>query len=362
MKSSMKIQYSLVLSVSVLLGAGCGKQAPPPMMVTPVKVQVIESQRLEEKTEFVGSVVANEIVEIQSEAEGTVRQIHFNEGQSVQRGALLIELDSEKLSSSVSESEALFQLTQSNIERSKSLLASRSISQQEFDQAKSNFEGAQASLALAKKRLEEARIVASFDGILGPRKVSPGQVITRGTVLTSLVSINPAKVEFSIPERYLNRVRAEQSFELRVDAFPNEVFRGKVYFVSPSVDEKTRTAFIKGSLDNSDLRLHPGMLGRIDLILGVKEDALLVSETALIPRGSDVSVFIVDAQDTAQPKMVKIGLRLKGQVEVIEGLQKGDRVVIEGLQKLRPGAKVMTGDSGSKTSTSREPNEKKGSH
>jgi membrane fusion protein, multidrug efflux system len=335
------IRYTFALACIAFSLLGCGgKKAPPPMMAMPVKVQTVEATKLEEKMEFVGSVLANEVVDVQSEAEGTIKEILFEEGQSVERRDLLLELDPEKLSASLAEAEASRDLNKGNFERSKSLLESRSISQQEFDQARSNFESANAAYKRAKKNLEDSRITAPFAGILGPRKVSPGQVISRGTILTSIVNIDPAKVEFSIPERYISRVKVDQSFELQVDAFP-EVLHGKVYFVSPQIDEQTRTILVKGSVPNSEKKLRPGMLGRVNLIVDVKPQALLISETALIYRGDSVSVFIMDAQEIAQPKMVKVGLRLKGQVEISEGLHAGDRVITEGHQKLGPGSKVV---------------------
>ncbi len=181
-------------------------------------------------------------------------------------------------------------------------------------------------------------MIAPFAGITGARRISPGQVITRTTPLTWLVDLDIVKVEMNVPERVLSQLRPGQAVEFSVAAFPGEQFRGEVYFISPQLDEATRTALVKARIPNPDLRLKGGMFASLELRLQLREDALVIPEPAIFNQGDTTLVFAVTATNTAALRPVKIGLRLAGQAEVLEGLQPGESVVVEGTQKLFPGA------------------------
>ncbi|MBC8003160.1 MAG: efflux RND transporter periplasmic adaptor subunit, partial [Opitutaceae bacterium] len=253
---------------------------------------------------------------------------------------LHVRLDDSKLSAAVAESEANFKLSESTYQRSKQLFEKTLVSQQEYDQAASVFEVNKATLTLKTRLLRDTRIFAPFAGIVASRHVSPGQVISKDTIITTLVGLDPVKVEINVPERFLGRLSIGQNIEMTVAAYPGKVFKGDVYFVTPSIDSLTRTALVKARIPNRQHELKPGMFANLDLTLQARENALVVPEPALIPSGDRVTLYVVNDQMEAQIRVVKIGVRMAGVVEILSGLNPGDKVIVEGIQKVRPGGKV----------------------
>lgn len=321
--------------------SGSGGGGPPPGAKTRVKAAPAMVEPIEERIPLVASITANESVTIKSEIDGTVERISFREGERVKAGDLLIRLDTRKLEAAVADAEANFNLAEATRERAESMFRERTISAQEHDQALSTHASRKATLQLVRQQLKDAEIKAPFEGYVGARLVSPGQVISKAMALTSLVDIDPVKVEFRVPERLIGQVRVGQPIYFKVAAYPKEEFRGEVYFVSPDVDPATRTVLVRALQQNEDGRLRPGMFGNMDLVIESRANAVLVPETALVHRGDSVFVFIVDEDGKAQMKPVVPGIRLAGRVEIRSGLQGDEMIIREGLQKLGPGAPVM---------------------
>lgn len=329
----------------VALSAGCKPKQPQAgagAFRPAVQVVAIEAKRqpVTETLSLVGNIVANEMVEIKAETEGTVEQINFNEGQRVEKGTLLLKLDESKPAASLAQSEANHMLAHANFERAKQLHRDKLISQQDFDQASASFSASEATILLMRRQLKDARIYAPFAGMTGSRQISPGQVISRNQTLTWLVDLDIVKVEVRIPEKYLSQVRLGMPLTFKVAAFPGQSFHGEVYFISPQLDESTRTALVKARIENSGAMLKAGMFASLDLTLRLKEDALIIPEPALLRSGEAVMVFAIDSNTNAVMRDVKVGLRLAGKVEILSGVTAGERVVVEGTQKLYPGAAV----------------------
>jgi membrane fusion protein (multidrug efflux system) len=323
---------------------GCGKQSPGSLPGVAMQVVAVEARRepVVEALSLVGSVTANEQVEVKAEVDGTVEKILFEEGQKVEPGQLLVQLEEEKLAQAVAEAQATFKLSEANYERSRQLLRDRLISQQEYDQAAATFSLNRATLDLRQRQLKDARIAAPFKGIVGARSVSPGQVISKNTTLTWVVNFDPVKVEFNVPERFLGQLHQNQNIEIRVASYPRQRFTGKVYFIAPYVDTATRTALVKAQIPNPDLRLRPGMFANLDLTLQLRPDATVVPEAALnrVLENDKATLFVVDSNQTAQLRPVEVGVRLAGRVEILKGVEPGEKVIVEGLQKIGPGMKV----------------------
>lgn len=319
---------------------GPGAGGAPVMQV--VAVPAVR-QPVHETLALVGSFTANEQVEIKSESEGFVESIGFTEGQEVPKGTLLVTLDESKLKAGLEEAESSLKLSRQTFERAKELLEAKLISQQEYDQASSRLGADEAAVSLRRRQLRDAMVVAPFKGVVGARQVSPGQLVNRAMTLTWLVDLDPVKVEFNVPERFLGQVQVGQTIEVTVAAWPDRKFRGKVFFVAPFVDPVTRTVLMKAAVPNSDRLLKPGMFANLDLTLQVRADAVVIPETALsqILDGNRAMVMVVEAGDTVAVRAVKVGLRLPGSIEVVEGLTGAERVVVEGLQKIAPGMKVQ---------------------
>ena len=307
-----------------------------------VQAVIVEArlQPVSETLSLVATLAANEMVEIKSETDGVVEKILFEEGARVKAGEQLMQLDESKFGAAVAVAEANLKLSRVTYERSQQLHREKLISQQEYDQAAAIFQSNEASLDLKKRERRDTQIAAPFAGLVGGRTVSPGQVISRNTTLTWIVDLEIVKVEVSVPERFLGQLNVGQSLELAVAAFPGEKFKGAVYFIAPQIDPLTRTAFVKAKIANAGHKLKPGMFASLDLTLKLKEAAVVIPESAIIASGDRTIVYVVGPDDTAQMRPVKLGMRLSGIVEVLTGLKERERVVAEGIQKVRPGGKV----------------------
>ncbi len=306
-----------------------------------VIAEPVKEEKIEDRISLVGNLMADEAIEIKNQLAGMIEEIGFEEGQAVKKGQMLFTLDAQKMNAELAQAQANLGMAKTTFDRLSSLITDGAISQQEFDQAKSDLESRGAETDLIKARLKESVISAAFDGVMGERTVSLGQFVNAGTTLTYLVSQNPMKAEFRVPERFLGQLKERQSIEVTVAAYPEETFEGAVYFIDPQVDEQTRTALVKAKLPNPDGKLRQGMFANLNLIIAVRSRALTIPETALIPRGEEVYVFVVDNENKAQMKQVKIGLRMAGKAEIIDGLSAGENVIFEGFQKIGPGSPVQ---------------------
>lgn len=317
-----------------------GAAASAPSVTIQVVAIEAKQQPISESVTLVGSVAPNEYVEIKAEIDGTVREIAFQEGQHLDKGQLLVALDETKLQASLNQAEANLKLSQATYDRSQQLLREKLISQQEYDQNVATHSVNDAAVALMRRNLRDARILAPFDGVAGSRQISPGQVISRNTTLTSLIDLQSVKVEVNVPERYLSQVQVGQKIRFSVAAFPGEVFEGDVYFISPQLDSGTRTALVKARVQNPQSKLRGGMFASLGLSLKLRESALVIPEPALMSNGDRVNVFVVKPDRTVEIRPIVVGLRIAGKAEVTKGLNPGEQVVVEGIQKLAPGMSV----------------------
>lgn len=338
----MKRFLSLILICAAF--AGCkpkaGSGGPPGGFATQVVAVKVSKEAITEQLRVVGSVLANENVDLKPEVDGRVVGIHFEEGQPVTEGQLLVELDSGATGAMLAEAEANQRLAEAKWTRAGDLLKNRTMSQQEADEARAQFDGTGARVTQMREQLRYLKIKAPFAGIIGVRHISPGQVISKETVIATLSDLDPVKVEGNVPERYLALAKEGAKVMLSIAAFPDEKFEGEVYFVAPHLDPINRTALVKARVANEDLRLKPGMFASAELALRVRDEAIVIPEAALMPQGDTFAVIVVGADLTAQMRPVKVGVRTAGRAEILEGLQADETVVVEGWQKTRPGGKV----------------------
>jgi membrane fusion protein, multidrug efflux system len=326
-----------VVSVGCKPGPGGAGSAATGGAGMQVVAMAAERRPVTETVSLVGTVTANEEVELKAEVEGGVEEIGFEEGQRVERGQLLVRLEETKLAAELADAEARLKLALADFERARQLLDNRLISQQEYDQAASTYEAGRAAVELRKRLLRDTRVYAPFSGYTGARLVSPGQVISRNTVLTWLVDLDPVKVEMNIPERFLSQVRQGQRIGFEVAAYPGRRFEGEVFFVAPRLDLATRTALVKTRVGNPEGLLKAGMVANVELELKLRDAALLVPEVALISNGDAYFLFVAGEGGQAEFRPVTVGQRLPRWVEIREGIEPGELVVVEGHQKIGPG-------------------------
>lgn len=335
----------------LMIQTGCqpgGAAQGPPGGAYSVQVisEVAQQQDITESIRLVGSMAANEQISVTTEIAGIVDEVSFEEGQEVSRGDLLIKLQTDKLEAQIEQIEAEFTLAEQNYERGQTLVAENVISAEEFDQRESRYRNSQALLNLRKEELEDAYIRAPFDGILDERQISPGQYITPGQSITRLVDVTPLKAEFRVPERFISQLKIGQTVDITVTAYPEKTFTGTVYFMSPEVDQNTRTLLVKARIPNEERFLKPGMFGNLELQLNIRKNAVVIPESSVFFQGDQKFVYLFKQDGTAELRPITTGKRLPGRVEVQSGVGPGERVIAEGHpQKLYPGVQVTEAES-----------------
>lgn len=345
LKPVRSLLFTLPLAaVTGALLTGCGKgggsEGPPPQPPTGVVFGKPEIEPVEDTVAAVGSIEANERVEIKPEVSGLIQTIGFKEGDHIKKGAKLFELDSRKEVAQVAQVKAEEDLARQNAERAKQLAGTRAISQQEVDQLSSQVEVRRATRQLEEERLADRVIYAPFDGVAGPRMVSLGQFVNAGSTLVTMVDLSKVKITFRVPEKRLAEIKLGQEGRVKVGAYAGKVFTGKVDLINPEIDPTTRTVEIRLLADNSDGQLLPGMFAHVELVTGRRDDGLVIPESALVAGLENFSVYVITG-DVARVQPVKLGVRMPGKVEISSGLVVTQEIVVSGTQKLVDGSKVV---------------------
>jgi membrane fusion protein (multidrug efflux system) len=310
-------------------------QMPPPV----VEAQPVTIGQVVRTVQAVGTLRANEAVTVSSEIAGRIERIAFEEGEPIERGALLIQLEDSVYRAEVQEKEANRAIAELAYERAEALLQKRAASVDERDRTRALLEAGEASLALARARLDKTRIVAPFAGLVGLRSVSVGDYVAAGDPLVSLSEIDPLKVDFRVGEIHLPKVSTGQEIDIEVDAFPGRQFRGVVYAIEPQVDVNGRALVVRARLPNPEQMLRPGLFSRVSLIVDRAAEAILVPEDAIVPQGDRHFVYRIESGKALLTE-VDIGERHATRVEIRGGLARDAVVVTAGQLKLRDGAEV----------------------
>lgn len=317
--------------------------AQPPMGV-PVIAHQVTTDTVVEKITAIGTFQPEETVIIRSEIPGRITHLHFSEGEYVKKGKILVNLDSSEYEASLAESTTAVTLNQLNFDRVQELSNKKLASRKDYDEIRAQLDESRARQTLNKVRLEKTKITAPFSGIVGLNDISEGAYIQAGEDLVTLIDRSIVKLDFRIPERYLSQISIGQSVNIQVDAYPQQTFVGKVYAFDLAVDQETRTLLLRARVPNAKDQLYPGMFARVNLVLANRANAVLVPEQAIVPQGTDSFVFkVVTEKEASKVALTKIvlGLRRTGDVEVLEGLEAGDKVITDGQMKLYDGADVM---------------------
>jgi membrane fusion protein (multidrug efflux system) len=311
--------------------------ARPPLVVVTVPVRIGIAQVT---VDAVGGLLADETVVLRPEIDGRIQSLDFAEGQKVTRGQVLVALDPTEYQAEVAEKEAALALSQLKFSRVRDLQGRKVMSRQDYDEAEAALKVARAALALSRARLAKATLRAPFAGVLGLRRVSPGDYVAAGKDLVDLQAIDPIKVDLQVPERQVSAIRTGLAITVRVDAYPGRDYPGTVYAVDPALDTGTRSVRLRARVPNPEGELRPGMFARGRVVISERPEALWVPEGSLLTQGERLYVYrAIDGK--ARLSEVEVGLRAPGEVEVTAGLTKGDVVIAEGQTKLRDGAAVV---------------------
>ena len=334
-------RFSRLLALGSLVAATVSAQMPGDKPVE-VIVQAAVIKPLATTIEALGTLRANESITLTSNVSKKVTRINFEDGQRVEKGRVLVEMTSREESALLEEASFNADEARKQMDRVKELAKRGAASESLLDQRVREFESARARYNATESRLKDLVLVAPFSGVVGLREVSVGALVSPGDKITTLNDDSKMKLDFTVPAVYLRSLSVGLPVVAKSRDLDNKQFTGEVFSIDNQIDEVTRSIKVRALLDNHDHELIQGMLMLVDLNSSPR-DALIISEAALVPIGSNNFVFVVKEEGegfVVERRQITIGERLAGSVEVLSGLNDGEKVVTHGLQKIRQGQKV----------------------
>lgn len=348
----MKSNRTLLIAVAILVIAGAafflmrgddsagpaaggfGNRPPPPVIV-----YAVERAEFVEQIEAIGTVKANESLTLTAQVTETVTKVNFDDGQLVEEGDVLIEFTNREESAQLAEAKANYDEAKQQLERIGELVQRGNATQARLDEQTRITHGARARMAATEARMSDRLLKAPFSGILGFRQVSPGTLVEPGKAIATLDDVSQVKLDFSVPETFLSILRPGLAISAVSAAYAEQSFEGQVTTVDSRVDPVSRAVTVRAILANDAGFLRPGMLMIVDLVRE-RRQSLMVPEGALVPRQRKQFVLVIGDGDVVEQREVMIGGRRPGAVEILSGLDVGERVVAEGTNRAVPGGTV----------------------
>jgi membrane fusion protein (multidrug efflux system) len=323
------------------------QMASPPQTISASKVSTSAWQS---KVEAVGTLRAVKGADLSLEVAGVVDTISFNSGDDVQEGALLLKLRDDDDMAKLESLQAQAQLSQIVYDRDQKQLKINAVSQATIDTDAANLKNAKAQVAQQQAILDKKTLRAPFAGHIGIRAVDVGQYLGPGTTIVTLQALDPIYMDFFVPQQEVDRMKLKQQVEVRIDAFPDQVFTGEIAAINPKVDAASRNVQIRAMLQNPDHRLLPGMYATVDIPTGAPQHFVTLPQTAITYSPYGDTVYVVEENGSGQdgkPKLVArqtfvtTGATRGDQVAILKGVKEGDMIVIAGQLKLHNGSVVM---------------------
>ncbi|MBK8284267.1 MAG: efflux RND transporter periplasmic adaptor subunit [Ahniella sp.] len=328
--------------------AGRGGPGGAPITVTTAVLGLAEWQ---DRVQALGTAKARESVTITAKVSETVQKVNFDSGDFVEVGQVIVDLTGKVQLAGLEEARAAYKEAEQQLTRAEELAAKKLIPGSQLDTQRANRDAARARMDQVRAQLSDRVITAPFNGVLGLRQVSPGSLVTPGTMIATLDDLSVIKLDFSVPETLISALAEGQQVQAHSAAYPDQVFTGILKTVDSRVDPVTRSVQVRAELPNDDRHLRPGMLLTVEVRRAPRQ-VLALPELALLQIGRNSFVYRVGADGVVAQVPVKIGARERGRVEILEGISAGERVVVEGLVKIRPGAKVVEAGAPSPTTKS----------
>lgn len=298
-----------------------------------VNLMIVKDTTVDNNIDVTGTIDANEKVNLVSETAGAITGIYFNEGSPVQKGQLLVKVYNQDLVAALKQNDYQVALAKQNEYRNSILLQKEAISQQEYDTSLTSLNTLKAQSDVLKAQIAKTEIRAPFSGVIGLRNISPGGYLSPSTSIASLVNIDPAKVTFSVPERYLSMIKAGTKISFTIES-SRKSFTAVVYAIEPAIDLSSRTITVRAKAANPDNLLKAGAFAKINLRLDQIAKTIMVPTQCVIPDLKDNKVFIYH-NGIAEAKTVKTDLRTDTRIEITSGLKAGDSLIVSGLIQIR---------------------------
>lgn len=317
-----------------------------------VVTQQVEKQHIIDEIAALGTAGANESIEIRPRVSSLIERVHFEEGQLVEKGQLIVELENSEIVAGLALARASLSESRSLYNRSKSLADTQAISASNLEQLLAQVQVDEAQVEAARARLDNTQIRAPFTGRIGLRRVSPGSFVNNQTVITTLDDISTIKLDFAVPEAFLTVLSEGMNIEANSLVYPGRVFEGVIASIDTRLDPVTRAVQVRAVIPNDDNLLKPGMF----MSVGLQRDRgemVIAPEQAIVPEGKGQYVFVV-ADGIAEKRRVQLGRRIPGYVVIADGLSAGEFVITEGTHKVRDGSAVEVPEqttAGSATAT-----------
>ena len=352
-RTALYVFLPIFAIIAIVIGVKAKQFGAPPPGAFPPTLVDSDFATLQSWPQTVATTTtlrASQGVEVTTETPGIVRSIHFDSGDSIEKGQLLISLDDTTEQAQLAAAKASAKLAQSELKRAEELRAARVISQSEFDAIQARADEAAALLNQIESTLSKKQIFAPFAGRLGIRHVDIGQYLTPGTPIVSLQSLDPLYADFTLPQRQIGLANPGFAVELQIDAYPDQSFSGSVESLSATVDPTTRSLTVRAKVQNPQQQLLPGMFGAATLIQPEPLQVVAVPGTAISYQSYGNSVFVVKSSPDGQGQVVEqrfvtLGPAKGDFVAILDGLQAGEEVVSAGVFKLSNGAPILVSNS-----------------
>jgi len=311
-----------------------------------VEVARVDVMKLVDDAQAVGSLRSRQGVMLRPEISGRITQLNFRDGDRVKAGQLLVQLDDRLPMAQVQQAQAELSIAVANHKRNQELVEQNFISRRTVDESAAALQVAEAKLALAYATAARLKILAPFDGLAGIRLVNVGDYLKDGADIVNIEDIEAIFVDYRLPERFQSKVRRGQTAVVELDALPNRKFSAVLQAIDPLIDANGRSVGVRACIDNRRLQLRPGMFARVNSVFGQREDARVIPEEAIVPQaGKQFVIKLLPGPDgqgfVTQRVEVKVGQRMPGKVEVLDGLAVGDTVVIAGQQRVQRDGTVV---------------------
>ncbi|WP_141653116.1 efflux RND transporter periplasmic adaptor subunit [Phenylobacterium immobile] len=326
-------------------GPGGGRRGPGGGAI--VSAAAVQSKVFTDTLDVIGVAKGRQSVTLSAATTQLVDRVRFRDGQSVPRGAVLVELRATEQNAAIVQARARLVQAERAYERYRKLGQQGWASQAMVDQFQANYLSARADVEAAQARENDRIIRAPFAGVVGLSDIAPGALVNPGAAIVTLDDVSAIRVDFQIPEGFINNLRQGQAITAFADAYPNQPIPGRIATIDTRIDERTRAVTARAEFPNGDRRLKPGMMIRVQVVRG-QRNSLAIPESALQISGESTFAFVIVKQGErtlTDQRPVVTGLRQDNMVEIREGLDAGDRVVADGLNKIQPGQPVKVGPS-----------------